>query len=399
MRDWYAHVFHIFPVRCPERDRLQKYLAEAGIQTIIHYPIPPHKQECYKEWNSLVFPITETIHAEELSLPMSPVMSDVDMEPGCKRSKCIPVSRLTMAAAMDTQEIKKEQEGYQTAFKATALFGGVQVINILVSILKSKIVALWLGTTGFGIMSLFNSATSLIYSITNLGLQDSAVRDIAYAKGQNNLSSVARTVKAINRWIWATGLFGALVTIVLAPWLSQWLFESNKYVLSFVLLSCVVLLSGIYNGNYATLQGTRNLRLMAKANIFGAVTGFLCSLPMFYFFRDRGIVWALILTALSTTVVSLLYVKKANIPDARLTYGESYHIGLKTVKLGVMMSLSGISVTLVQFVVKTFIARTGSIADVGLYQAGWALNGTYLGLVFTAMAKDYYPRLSQACYG
>ena len=64
-----------------------------------------------------------------------------------------------MAAAMDTQEIKKEQEGYQTAFKATALFGGVQVINILVSILKSKIVALWLGTTGFGIMSLFNSAT------------------------------------------------------------------------------------------------------------------------------------------------------------------------------------------------------------------------------------------------
>ena len=301
-----------------------------------------------------------------------------------------------MAAAMDTQEIKKEQEGYQIAFKATALFGGVQVINILVSILKSKIVALWLGTTGFGIMSLFNSATSLIYSITNLGLQDSAVRDIAYAKGQNNLSSVARTVKAINRWIWATGLFGALVTIVLAPWLSQWLFESNKYVLSFVLLSCVVLLSGIYNGNYATLQGTRNLRLMAKANIFGAVTGFLCSLPMFYFFRDRGIVWALILTALSTTVVSLLYVKKANIPDARLTYGESYHIGLKTVKLGVMMSLSGISVTLVQFVVKTFIARTGSIADVGLYQAGWALNGTYLGLVFTAMAKDYYPRLSQA---
>ncbi len=100
-----------------------------------------------------------------------------------------------MAAAMDTQEIKKEQEGYQTAFKATALFGGVRVINILVSILKSKIVALWLGTTGFGIMSLFNSATSLIYSITNLGLQDSAVRDIAYAKGQNNLSSVARTVK------------------------------------------------------------------------------------------------------------------------------------------------------------------------------------------------------------
>lgn len=74
VKDWDAHVFHIFPIRCRKRDELQKYLADNGVQTIIHYPIPPHKQECYKEWNSLSFPITEQIHEEELSLPMSPVM-------------------------------------------------------------------------------------------------------------------------------------------------------------------------------------------------------------------------------------------------------------------------------------------------------------------------------------
>ena len=62
-------------LRCKSRDELQKYLADNGIQTIIHYPIPPHKQECYKEWNDLSFPITEQIHNEELSLPMSPVMT------------------------------------------------------------------------------------------------------------------------------------------------------------------------------------------------------------------------------------------------------------------------------------------------------------------------------------
>jgi dTDP-4-amino-4,6-dideoxygalactose transaminase len=80
VKDWAGHVFHIFTVRCEERDRLQQYLTERGIQTIIHYPIPPHKQECYKEWNSLSFPITEQIHAEELSLPMSPVMTDEEVE-------------------------------------------------------------------------------------------------------------------------------------------------------------------------------------------------------------------------------------------------------------------------------------------------------------------------------
>lgn len=74
VRDWNAHVFHIFTIRCKQRNALQKFLVDNGVQTIIHYPIPPHKQECYKDWNRLSFPITEQIHNEELSLPMSPVM-------------------------------------------------------------------------------------------------------------------------------------------------------------------------------------------------------------------------------------------------------------------------------------------------------------------------------------
>ena len=77
--NWDSHVFHIFPIRTIRRGELQKYLAENGIQTNIHYPIPPHKQECYKEWNSLSMPVTEKIHGEELSLPMSPVMEEEEI--------------------------------------------------------------------------------------------------------------------------------------------------------------------------------------------------------------------------------------------------------------------------------------------------------------------------------
>lgn len=69
------HVFHLFPILCSRRDALQRFLADRGVQTLIHYPIPPHRQECYKEWNSLSFPITERLSAEELSLPISPVMT------------------------------------------------------------------------------------------------------------------------------------------------------------------------------------------------------------------------------------------------------------------------------------------------------------------------------------
>ena len=75
-----AHVWHVFAVRTAERDRFQKYLSDNGVQTIIHYPTPPHKQPAYAEWNHLSFPVTEQIHREIISLPMSPVMTDDEVK-------------------------------------------------------------------------------------------------------------------------------------------------------------------------------------------------------------------------------------------------------------------------------------------------------------------------------
>ncbi|MDR6543214.1 dTDP-4-amino-4,6-dideoxygalactose transaminase [Acinetobacter bereziniae] len=69
------HVWHLFVIRTEHRDTLQKYLAENGVQTLIHYPIPPHKQQAYKEWNNLSYPISEKIHSEVLSLPIGPTLS------------------------------------------------------------------------------------------------------------------------------------------------------------------------------------------------------------------------------------------------------------------------------------------------------------------------------------
>lgn len=71
-----SHVWHIFAIRTTARDELQEYLKENDIQTLIHYPIPPHKQPAYKEWNNLCYPITEEIHKTILSIPISPVMED-----------------------------------------------------------------------------------------------------------------------------------------------------------------------------------------------------------------------------------------------------------------------------------------------------------------------------------
>ena len=75
-----AAVWHVFAVRTAERDRFQQYLSDNGVQTIIHYPTPPHKQPAYREWNHLSFPITEEIHRTIISLPISPVMTDAEVQ-------------------------------------------------------------------------------------------------------------------------------------------------------------------------------------------------------------------------------------------------------------------------------------------------------------------------------
>ena len=72
-------VWHLFVIRCDKRDDLQKYLLEKGVQTVIHYPIPPHKQGAYREFNHLHLPITEKIHQEVLSLPIYPGITAEDM--------------------------------------------------------------------------------------------------------------------------------------------------------------------------------------------------------------------------------------------------------------------------------------------------------------------------------
>ena len=152
---------------------------------------------------------------------------------------------------------------------------------------------------------------------------------------------------------------------------------------------------GLFNQNYAVLQGLRKLRLMARANIFGALAGFVCSVPVFYFFREQGLAWTVVISALASAVVSLFYVRKLGLVLPKQDWHTSMVLGSDTVKLGIVMAISSIAVFMVQFVVKTYISHRGGLGDVGLYQAGWGLNEQYLGLVFTAMAKDYFPRLSQ----
>jgi O-antigen/teichoic acid export membrane protein len=296
------------------------------------------------------------------------------------------------------QKTSEQQSSYRQIMKATSLFGGVQVFNILISIIKSKFVAVLLGPAGMGIMGLLTSTTNLITRATNLGLGTSAVKDIAAAYGTGDEKSIGITVTVVRRLVWITGLFGLVVTATLSPWLSQLTFGNKDYTLAFVWISVTLLFVQLSKGQLVVLQGLRKLNYLAKANLFGSSLGLIVTLPMYYFWNIDGIVPAIIGTGFITLSMSWYFSRKIKIKETTLTLHQTFSQGSDMIRLGFMISLSGLLSVGASYIIRIFISRTGGVEQVGLYNAGFAIINTYVGLIFTAMATDYYPRLSAVAH-
>jgi O-antigen/teichoic acid export membrane protein len=294
----------------------------------------------------------------------------------------------------ETEILNPERSSFRQIFKATSLFGGVQVFNILIGMVRVKFVAILLGTTGVGIMGLLNAPSQLIISITGLGIAFSAVRDISEANGGGDQTRIALAITTLRRWSWFTGLLGVTVTLLLAPLLSQWTFGNHDYTWAFIWLSITLLLQAISKGQSAILQGTRRLKDMAKASVIGSALGLITSVPLYYWYGIKGIVPAIIFTSLTGLFLSWSFSRKVEIKKIDITYRETFISGLDMVKLGIFMTIAGFVTYLSAYVLNAFISHRGGVEQVGLYNAGWGVVGQYTGIIFTAMATDYFPRLS-----
>jgi O-antigen/teichoic acid export membrane protein len=288
----------------------------------------------------------------------------------------------------------ENQSSYRQIFKATSLFGGVQVVTIIVSIVRNKIIAILLGTTGVGILGLLNAPIGLITSITGFGILYSAVRDISEANSSGDEQRLSRMLISFRRWVIFTGLLGMGVTIILSSWLSKWTFSSSNFVWSFTFLSVTLLLNAMSGGQKAILQGTRRLKSMAKATILGSVFGLCSSIPLYYFYGIRGIVPSLIISAVVTVLISGYYTSKISFSKHIISYKESFYAGIRMIKLGIILTISIQIGTLVTYLLNLFISHSGGVVQVGLYTSGMNLIGSSVGLVFTAMGIDYYPKLA-----
>lgn len=288
------------------------------------------------------------------------------------------------------------RDSYRNIFKATTLFGGVQVYQILISVIRSKFVAVLLGTAGVGLLGLYQSTLALVQNITSLGLSQSAVRDVSEANGSRDSERIGRTISALRRLVWITGLLGMVAVMVLAPLLSKTTFGNYDYTLPFILLSCILLIDQLASGQKVVLQGMRRIKDLAKASAIGATLGLAISIPIYFALGIKGIVPTLILNSVAGFIIFWLFSRKISIPKVVLSVKETWNQGQWMIRMGIAMSISGIIATAISYVIRAFIMRQGGMDSVGLYQAGFVIINTYVGMVFTAIGTDFYPRLAAA---
>lgn len=291
-------------------------------------------------------------------------------------------------------ESSEEKYNYRNSFKATLLFSGVQAYQIFIRILRSKFVAMFLGPEGMGIMSLLHSTTDLISATTNLGLKTSGVKSVAAANASNDKERIARIGEVLRKLIFLTGLLGMLICACFAPIWSSISFGNHDYTWSFVFISVIILLDQMNNGELTLLQGMQKKRFLATANIIGQTIGLLVAVPLYYFFRVRAIVWVLVLHSLCSFIISRRYSRKLDLPKINISRAETFTEGGEMIKLGFFLSLQYLFQVLSMYVVRTFVSNNGSLDDVGLYSAGSTIINMYVGLVFSAIATDYFPRLA-----
>jgi len=288
----------------------------------------------------------------------------------------------------------ERKSSYGKVLKSSTIVGGAQVINLIVGMVRVKFVAILIGPAGVGLVGTYTAITSMVSSLSGLGLNSSGVREVAVANGSGDAEQVGRAALTLRRMVWLTGVIGALVLVVLAVPISLYTFKDRAHTLPLIYLASTVFFAAIQGGQMALIQGMRKIADLAKINVLGTVVGSLFSVGLYYLYGIDGIVPSLIVLAALNLVFSWWFARKIPLPFVNLTWKESFAQTGGLVKLGFALMWSCLLVSVVGYLTRTLISRNLGIDDVGIFQAAFNLSGVFVSFVFGSMGADFYPSLT-----
>lgn len=289
---------------------------------------------------------------------------------------------------------ERTPSSYRHMLRGMSVFGGVQVFQMIISLLRGKFVAVILGPAGMGLAAIYASMATTIQQFASCGLPLSATREISMAGDSDSSRKVADVVGAVRQALWICGLVGAAVCCVAAPWLSRISFGSDAYTWPYMLLGAMILLQTAASAEMSVLQGLRKVKSLGLASVWGAAAGLAAGVPMYLLWGTDGIVPAMVALAASTYAACRIAARRC---PASLEPGNAAvrrRIIRRLLSFGLLLMSAQLIGSLCISLANLFLRSHGSVDDVGYFNAATSICTQYVGMIFTAMAMDYFPRLS-----
>lgn len=286
----------------------------------------------------------------------------------------------------------KEEKQYKTLFKATSLFGLVEILRLLLKIITNWAASNFLGTKGFGLVGLIENTVQLISSFSSLGINFTGVREIAANK--TNDIEFHKTIKAVSQFSLFTGIISAIISIIFASRLSIETFKTTEYFYWFIALSVYFVATSYTQSKIIYLEGSQNFKKLININIIVNVLNSIIVLAVYYLFKTQGILIAMIINSL---IALVLYIKLSNTPNENieLTAAERKIYFKKFIKSGSLLALNTTIGLACFYIIRKYFVDTNEEL-LSFYNAANLIIVSYLGIIFIAMGKFFFPKLSQS---
>lgn len=288
------------------------------------------------------------------------------------------------------------ESGYNGILKYIGIFGGVQGIVSVITLLKVTIVSHLLGPIGVGLNEVYNRAIDLGKKVTDLGISYSAVQAISEQRSEEG-NSMKYAVKVVRTWSLWLALLSTLLFFFASPLLSHWSFDGDPaYTPMFRLLSLTVGCSVLMSGELAALKGARILGRVAWYQLLSAVVMLCVSVPCYYMLGFKGIIPSLLLTAMGLLTVACWHSFSVFPYRVALFSRKVITDGLYIIRQGINYTLAGFLNSGAFYLISVYIFNRGNEGEAGCYSYGSLLISYLSMLVFAALDNEFFPRLSAA---
>jgi len=284
-----------------------------------------------------------------------------------------------------------EKSFHKVIVKHTGLFAVSQVIKIITRVIANKIAAVFLGPLGIGIIGLLENILGLVSSLTNFGIAESSIREIAIMDEDDN--KLKRLVKIIYKWALITGFLGLITVCVFERRINKVVFENLGNRLLIFSLGAYFIFNTLSSMRIAVLKAKKRVEVIVKYNIISSVFSSLIAILGYYFYEIDAIIPVILLVALSNFFLSLYFTKNIEVSKQVIKLKEFLHESKPILKLGLFLSISVIFGQLCFYGIRLFLKMYSSFETLGIYQVANTILVGYLGVVFVAMSNDFYPRL------